>query len=293
LPYLIFLALLSFGIVCWWSLLLDEGVQQSYARCDNCHCVAADGICPVERTPFLDYSVDTTNLLEFQKPLNPFNLTCNPFTTSPCRTSPTQSYTDDNNETAVCGIRYLYSSSNNNSNNNTETAACPTTYTLKTYTSVQTAYFDDVSTITHIGACGVCSTTQDLAALIRIPDMVTASKMCIKKGGIIHDTNSYACFRNMGFSPPCAFLWHEFTRATMRDCFNECVLTDLGNKAYNDPDDCNLNKCLQCQNDKTEAIFERVGGRTHARSGLLSSVVKPCHRVPLMEHDACPPLFSE
>lgn len=246
-----------------------------------------DEICPVEQTPFLDYSVDTMNLLEFQQPLNPFNLTCNPFTESPCRTTPTQSYTEDNNETAVCGIRYIYS------NNNTETGTCPGSYTLKTYKSVETAYLDEVSVITHIGACGVCSTTQDLTALIRIPDMVTASKMCIKKGGIARESNSYACFRNMGFSTPCAFLWHEYTRATMRDCFNECVLADLGKKAYNDPDDCKLNKCLQCQRDKTEAIFERVAGRTHARSGIMSSVVMPCDRIPLMEHDACPPQFSE
>lgn len=274
--------IISFGIVVWWSLLLDEDYSQSYARCDNCHCVATDGICPVERTPFMDYSVDTTNLLEFQNPTNPYSLTCNPFVDSPCRTTPTQSFTKDNDETAVCGIRYHY-------NTNSTEATCPSSYTLKTYQSVQIAYFDDVSAITHVGACGVCSSTQDLAALMRIPDMVTASKMCIKKGGIAKNENSFECFLNMGFSESCAFLWHEYARATMRDCWNECVLADLGDKPFNDPGDCKLNKCLECQKVKTEPIFERVGGRTHARSGLLSSVVEPCHRIPSMEHDACPP----
>ena len=280
LPCFICLVLVGIGFVFLWSLLLDEDYHRLYARCDNCHCVTTSERCPVEQTPFHDYSTDTTNLLAFQKPLNPFNLTCNPFNTSPCRTTPMQSWIEEG-ETAVCAIKYEYNNDNRNS--------CPSTYTLKTYRSIQTAYFDDVSTITHTGACGACSETRDLAALIRHPDMVTTSKECIKKGGI---RDSHACFKNLGFSESCAFLWNEYARATMRDCFKECLWSDLGDKDFNDPDDCSLNKCLKCQKEKTEAIFERVAGRTHARSGLLSSIVKSCDSIPMMEHDACPTALS-
>lgn len=281
---IICLIFVGFVVVVLWSLLLDDDSHHSYARCDNCHCLTTSERCPVEQTPFLDFSSDTTNLLEFQRLLNPFNLTCNPFNTSPCRTSPMQSWIDQG-DSAVCAIKYVYNSFNQDS--------CPSSYTLKTYRSLQTAYFDDdVSTVTHVGACGVCSSTQDLAALIRIPDMVTASQKCIKKGGLVRSENSLACFQNMGFSEPCAFLWHEYARATMRDCLKECAWTDLGDKTFNDPDTCELNKCLQCQNEKTEAIFERVAGRTYARSGLLSSIVKPCDAVALIEHDACPTALS-
>lgn len=283
LPCLIWLIFLALGFVVFWSLLLDEDHYRSYARCENCHCLTTSERCPVEQTPFLDYSTDTTNLLEFQRPLNPFNLTCNVFDESPCRTAPMQSFIDEG-DSAVCAIKYQYSSNNRDS--------CPSTYTLKTYRSLQTAYFDDVSTVTHMGACGVCSSTQDLAALIRIPDMVTSSKKCIKKGGMVRGDNSFACFRNMGFSEHCAFLWHEYARATMRDCFFECLSSDLGDQYFNDPETCSLNKCLQCQKEKTEPIFERVAGRTYARSGLLSSLVKPCDAIPMLEHDACPTAVS-
>lgn len=284
LPHIICLIFVCFGFVVFWSLLLDEDYHLSYARCNNCHCLTTGERCPVEQTPFLDYSTDTTNLLEFQRPLNPFNLTCNPFTESPCRTSPMQSFVDEN-DNAVCGLRYEYNNDNRDS--------CPSTYTLKTYLSLQTAFFDDdLSTITHVGACGACSTTQDLSVLIKIPDLVTASFKCIKSGGMVRSKNAYECFINMGLSEPCAFLWHEYARATMRDCFFPCAWSDLGDKDFHDPGNCALNKCLQCQKEKTEAIFERVAGRTYARSGLLSSVVKPCDEIPMMEHDACPSALS-
>ncbi len=287
LPCLILLVLLGFGFVVFWSLLLDEDYYRSYARCDSCHCIKTSPTerCPVEQTPFLDYSTDTTKLLEFQRPFNYYNLTCNPFDTSPCRTSPMQSYVgEEEKDSAVCAIKYQYS--------NNSPDSCPSTYTIRTYSSLQASYFDDLSTVTHMGACGVCSSTQDLAVLIRIPDMVTASLQCIKSGGMVRSENSHECFRNMGFSEPCAFLWHEYARATMRDCFIQCLTADVGDKEFNNQENCELNKCLQCQKEKTQAIFERVAGRTYARSGLLSSVVQPCDEIPMLEHDACPSALS-
>ena len=79
----------------------------------------------------------------------------------PCTMTPPQDETLVSlGEEAVCGIHY------ESYNNGT----CSKEYRLKSYPSREQAETAGAF-VTHAGACGACSTTQDLASYLRSPDL--------------------------------------------------------------------------------------------------------------------------
>ena len=152
-------------------------------------------------------------------------------------------------------------------------------YYLKTYKTWQEAE-QNGAFVTHVGACGVCSTMQDLAAYVASTDLTTQGEVCAKQGTISFDLGK-KCYEDLGMTESCAKLWSYNAWNTATNCIKSCVLTAGVTDEPNNgpPPHCELNECLQCDEEKSGPIFKKIGGRTRRRSGLLSAIVRPCNQV--------------
>jgi len=129
-------------------------------------------------------------------PTNPYNLTCNPYDTQytgvPCETTPPQNFTELG-DVAVCGV--LYDTTTLNSDQ------CPTQYSLQTFPDSASAEAAG-ATVTHWGACGVCSTTQDLAVYIEFTDLTTLGVRCSFEAGLGDFESGVRCYQRAGYTRP-------------------------------------------------------------------------------------------
>jgi hypothetical protein len=159
---------------------------------------------------------------------------------------------------AVCGLR--------------GDVSAPGTYTLATYGDLG-ALTESGATLTHFGACGVCSTLTDLAVYMAYPDLTEPVRACGLLGLSEGDAANYDCLLELGFTPPCARVWFYNTRHTRQVCLAEC-LTAL-DEPYHLPDG-RLNPCLVCDEQKSGPVFKAVAGRTRRNSGLPNAMCRPC-----------------
>ena len=204
------------------------------ADCDGCWCVpfndTADGTCPDWR-PKSNYSDDDIAALAAQTALNPMTLDCNPYEDADCATSPPQTLTDVAD--AVCGFTYA-------------DADCGS-YTMTSFVDAAAAAAAGAF-VSHAGACGVCSTTQDLAVYLRYPDLTSAGKVCAAKA-LLSEAWGTRCYEALGFTEPCARIWNYDGAYDGQHCKWTCLrLLDAPNNGP--PPQCALNDCLQCDEDE-------------------------------------------
>ena len=138
--------------------------------------------------------------------------------------------------------------------------------------------------VTHTGACGTCSTLQDLAVYLEKPDLTAPVRRC---GIVPGDAASLACIEKLGFSVPCAETWFYNARNTRRECFGVCVKSWIVGEPSTGPDG-RLNACLQCDEDRSGPVFKATAGRTRRNSGLRSSIARPDEEVAHVVHDYVP-----
>lgn len=249
---------------------------KDYPTCGDCWCVPDNnglGPCP-EWEPETDFSSAVTDAYLSQVPNEILKLECNPYTEENCTTTPPQTMLDE--EEAVCAFKY-----------SSESCA---TYSMITYANRQEAQRDG-AVLTHAGSCGVCSTTQDLA-LYLTEDFTTAGKICATKG-LFNEQKGLECYMDIGLSLECAKIWNYDGIYDGRACGKTCMgsLTAPNNGP---PPACELNECLQCDEDKAGPIFSSIGGRTRRRSGLESEIIRPCDTVArIFEHNPCPAIVQK
>jgi hypothetical protein len=278
----------------WYYAFFTQDDPEPVASCGGCHCITGNGTCPTTRVPrtnFSDEEIDTWSSFDI---MNPYRLGCNPYgNADDCQTIPAQ---DDNllsngNE-AVCAIHFVDEFEENGDNNSTSSICHGASYRLKTYSSFQDATAVGGS-VTHMGHCGVCSSLQDFAAYVKHPDLTSQGKFCAEQGASFSFEIGRDCYRSLGLSDSCAAIWAHSSWNTAKECFLQCLLENEQqhkDKSNNGPaPECKLNDCLQCDEDASGALFERIAGRTQRRSGLLSSIARPCDQLVLdIEHEACP-----
>lgn len=275
-----------------YFFVFDEDEPQPTALCGSCHCIT-NGTCP-ETAPKSPGAFGSSTVEQFaaQVPINPFNLTCNPYEDPTCSTIPPQQFVEIG-EAAVCGLMYEQAP---------EEGGCPTEYRMITYSNRSIAE-DSGAMVTHVGSCGVCSTTQDLAVYLRTPDLTTAAKECTKRAfldELLDATGSEKledeanegmdCFvKELGMTESCARIWLDNARNTGQECGVPCVAADVADFNNNGPPpECKLNECLRCDEDNSGDVFKQVAGRTRRRSGLLSAIARPCQDLRLVDHNPCP-----
>jgi hypothetical protein len=188
---------------------------------------------------------------------NPFE----PIENDPYESPPAAGATD-----AVCGVL--------------PAPGAPRVYSLVTYASASAAH-DAGAMITHTGACGTCSTLTDLGAYIENQDLTEPVRRCGVDNALAGKEAHIACLQGLGFTLPCAQSWYFNTLHTRRECGAICVV--LLGASYN-RDDGSLNACLQCDEDKSGAVFKASAGRTRRNSGLANAMCRPCSEVSRVEH---------
>ena len=138
------------------------------------------------------------------------------------------------------------------------------------------------ATLTHHGACGRCSSLEDLAVYASRGDLAGPVRGCGIGGFIATHEQSVACLRLLGFTAACAEIWFYNTEATRSECLSEC----LGQlDATYHLEDGSLNPCIQCDEVKAGPIFKAVAGRSRRRSGLPSALCRPCETVAPVTHE--------
>ena len=258
------------------SLALSEGVLGSNpipADCGGCFCVPGNGgtdPCP-DWVPVTEFSDELVSGFRTKTLLNPFeDLLCNPYTDEKCTTSPPQQHVGVDG--AVCAFKY------------SDDASCDE-YSMVTYMSEEEAAADGAF-LTHTGACGLCSTAQDLAVYMANPDMTSAGKKCATKG-LISESWGKACYEDLGYTPPCASIWNFDGIYDGQQCKWTCI-RHLFSDSNGPPPLCELNDCLQCDEDEAGPLFKDFAARTRRRSGLASAIARGCDEFPQIIHEVCP-----
>ena len=106
--------------------------------------------------------------------------------------------------------------------------------------------------ITHQGICGKCSTTRDLFVYLTT-DLTHPVRSC----GVKHFKDHkrlWKCIKGLGFTDACTQVWYWNTLNTKKQCGITCMVSLLLNRPY--VINNQLNKCLQCDEDKSGPIFK-------------------------------------
>lgn len=79
--------------------------------------------------------------------------------------------------------------------------------------------------ITHTGACGTCSSLQDLAIMIEYPELSYKAQQCFFFSTAVKNVEkAVTCFEEIGFTRSCAqTLSYHQRRIVERDCGYQCA----------------------------------------------------------------------
>lgn len=139
--------------------------------------------------------------------------------------------------------------------------------------------------VTHAGACGACSSLQDLAVYLAGPNLGGPVRECALLGLTQGDRVVQDCIAGLGFSEPCAQIWAYNSAHTRAACREVCLA------ALDDPNhlpDGSLNPCLACDEEQSGPVFKAVAGRTRRNSGVPSAICREPEEVEPLLHNAYP-----
>lgn len=146
----------------------------------------------------------------------------------------------------------------------------------------------DHQILTHEGACGVCSSLQDLSVYMETPDLASLGISCAFRA-IVNFDDGVACYIEAGFTQPCALMWAYNSLQTNAECGAICVDHAVsGDPNFGPPPSCEPVECLVCDEQSSGPKFLQVAGRTRRNSGLLSGQVRNCTEIASIVHiDPC------
>lgn len=181
-------------------------------------------------------------------------------------------------------------------------------YEFKTY-ATETAALQDKAVLTHTGACGVCSTAQDLAIMMEFGEQIYRRiAACIKEkekelkpyleGKAANAADAVKkiqenCKVISEMSGPCALLYFYKVAVETKVCANICPdriyvnSTDKTNTKLVNDETCEDTECRYCLQNATMAQFEKFAGRTFANSGLTGIYVQRCEQISNVTQDPC------
>lgn len=272
-----------------WAVAQDE-----LGSCGECFCIPSAGeTCPSDLEPNMNFtSTQLSNLLEFELQ-NPVSLNCNPYdvTTFSDNTSSSSIACDLEptplQEGGACVIDLISPE---------DDSACPNNwkYSLRTFAgTLEEAQSQDLY-VTHAGACGACSSLQDLYVYLFKGEQVREGATLCGIRGFGSTEDGIQCFQELGFSRSCAAAWQYNTVTTREFCIDQCADFYLNSKSPNGPPpECALDPCIECDEIIAGPIFKRFAGRTRRSSGLLSSIARNCSElVPIPQTDPCEAVVS-
>ena len=128
--------------------------------------------------------------------------------------------------------------------------------------------------VMHCGACGACSTYHDIELYKITKENLTAvSRSCAWKS-VFSKSKARKCMdEKVGFTSKCMDCWMENILCDRKHCLAVCLESMLKNESYVD-EHGNLNKCLQCDEDKCGPAFKKCAGANRRRSCIASDIFR-------------------
>lgn len=255
------------------NLLCRDDEEQTFGSCDGCFCIPASGeACPVNRTPPTDFGslIPLYRSLTWKNPYLP--LECDPYSDSNCGTTP---------PLQIGGACIIQVEGKSNG-----TCTANSKYTTYTYPgSFDEAKANSSLHVTHEGACGTCSSLQDLSVYMELgADLSDRAGDCGIRGRS-SAADGIQCFEEIGFTLACSMTWYYNTKLVAKECLQYCAFYQVLNRPPNGPPPlCELALCLECDETKAGPTFSRVAGRNRRNSGLQSNIVRPCSSVVDLTH---------
>lgn len=225
---------------------------------EGCHCFGSEGNCP-------SYPTITESMLPTYRTLihtNPMEIRCDPFQSTSCVS------TLELGEACVVDLI---------ASNTTTESSCPNgySYRLRTVPSLESATAGR-QYITHTGACGACSSLQDLALMIEYPNIPYKAQQCFFRSTALKFIDeAITCYEEIGFTPACSttLAYHQ-RRIVEKNCGYQCAAWgyDGGKPSCED-----LSGCETCVDQLgISSRLELVAGRTFANSGYPSQKAQQC-----------------
>lgn len=153
-------------------------------------------------------------------------------------------------------------------------------YRLATFKSKSELEQEDYL-ITHYGACGTCSSMQDLQVYLNRPNLTSPVRKC---SALSFRWPIMKCLQRLGFSDKCAETWYYNIVETRKKCSRTCVWSWWKNESFNNPDG-ELNACLRCDEEESGPAFKVTAGRTRRRSGIVSAIQRKAQEFFELSHN--------
>jgi len=285
-------------------------VDETYATCGSCWCVPEDGgegECPPDSekpaTEWPDMTIENMLTMELA---NPMTLECDPYAPieegdDGCQTSPPLVDgnacvyevfpRDDFVEVSPTSTTTATAKQSDVETIIDAGLTCTADYMYRLITVEETVEeaLEKGMAVTHSGACGACSSLQDLVVYMTKPDLAEIGTKCGARG-LTNFTRGVQCFRDQGFTHSCAFTWMANAQFTKETCGPECIthtLLELPNNLP--PPTCYLAECIECDEQSSGPLFQLFSGRTRRSSGLLSGIARNCSSISnaIQHEDPC------
>ena len=120
-------------------------------------------------------------------------------------------------------------------------------------------------------------------------DLTAEGKRCAAIG-LGSERLGLRCYQELGMTEACAAIWLYNSLYTGDVCRAICIgFTATGNENNGPPPECELARCLQCDEDEAGPNFKKFAGRTRRGSGMLSAIVRRCDEVSftVQQQDPC------
>ena len=139
--------------------------------------------------------------------------------------------------------------------------------------------------MTHSGACGACSSLQDLAVYLANPDLGEPVRQCALLSLTQGDQAALDCIEDLGFTAACAQIWAFNSYHTRAECLGVCLAAL--DSPYHLPDG-SLNPCLACDEEQSGPVFKAVAGRIRRNSGIPVAICRPPEEIEAVLHNEYP-----
>ena len=155
---------------------------------------------------------------------------------------------------------------------------------LSTFPTLKAAREASESDVVHCGACGHCSTTNDMTLMAETTRTLTdAATWCSTKGIIsslflwrgVHVYRRVAkrCMEeSVSFTPNCQECWLDDMVCCIRECFNTCLKSVYFLREPKNGQDGRINSCLECDEKICGPAFLECSGSNRRRQGIHSDI---------------------
>lgn len=141
---------------------------------------------------------------------------------------------------------------------------------ITTFSSEDDAHLN--GDIVHCGACGECSTMNDMEIMARTRNTLTDTTTKCAFRTFFGRGPVFNCMKKkVGFTPECTDCWVNNIQCTFSACKFTCIKTKMfghGNNGH----DGELNDCLKCDEVMCGPEFLNCSGANRRRMGIVSDI---------------------